>query len=270
MTSKQQKFVSTVWQYYDQNRRILPWREARSGEDSYPYKVLVSEVMLQQTQAQRVIEPYQRFIKRFPNIEDLAKANVGDVIREWQGLGYNRRAKYLHDCARIINSSHQNYIPNSIDGLVKLPGIGKNTAGAIVAYAYNDPAIFIETNVRTVYIHHFFEKVEHVSDAEIEVLLEQTVNRENPREWYWALMDYGTHLKKTIGNANKKSKHYQKQSKFEGSKRQVRGKILKLLSNQPLDKEDLLRLIDDQRVVDTLDDLCREGLIRKKGQRYCL
>ena len=149
-----------------------------------------------------------------------------------------------------------------------MPGIGSNTAGAIAAYSFNQPVAFVETNIRTVYIHHFFADQETVSDKEIELLVMRSLDGVDPRVWYWALMDYGTHLKITQKDAHKKSKSYKKQSTFEGSKRQVRGQILKLLAEKPRTLNQLLAFIDDTRLSLILSDLCRESLVSDKEGMY--
>src|ERR1700757_4849513 len=169
--------------------RDMLWRR-----DTRAYYVLVSELMLQQTQVDRVIPKFEAFVRAFPDEQKLADATLGDVLRLWQGLGYNRRAKFLHEAAKRIVELGS--FPSDEAELMALPGVGKNTAGAIVAYAFNKPALFIETNVRAVYIHHFFASHELVDDRDIRELLEKTIDRKHPREFYWALMDYGNYLKK--------------------------------------------------------------------------
>jgi A/G-specific adenine glycosylase len=254
-------FQGTVLKYYAQNgRHELPWRQTTD-----PYEIMVSELMLQQTQVQRVIPKYHEFLQTFPTVQALATAALGDVLRAWQGLGYNRRAKFLWQAARQIGST----FPDTPEGLVALPGIGKNTAGAILAYAYNQPAIFIETNVRTVYIHHFFHDQTDVDDKEILRLVEQTIT-EIPREFYWAIMDYGTHLKQTKGNKNKQSRHYTRQSPFQGSRRQVRGAILRALSSHGFPANELEAQINDTRTAEILAELTDEGFITATDGVYHL
>jgi A/G-specific adenine glycosylase len=262
-------FSEAVWGYYnDHGRHNLPWRTVESDGTMDPYKIMVSEIMLQQTQVGRVIPKYAAFLGRFPDIKILADAELGEVLRFWQGLGYNRRAKFLWQSAGQIAASRA--FPRSQEALVKLPGIGMNTAGAIRAYAYNEPALFIETNVRTVYIHHFLADEADVPDKTITQLLAQSIDREHPREFYWALMDYGTYLKATVGNFNKASKHYAKQSTFSGSRRQVRGLVLRLLSERPHTLQELQTEVSDERLDDVLADLSAEGLIHDRGGMYAL
>lgn len=256
-------FLDAVWEYYARNKRELPWRE----EPFDGYKILVSEMMLQQTQVPRVIPKYESFLRRFPNIENLADAAFGDVIREWSGLGYNRRAKYLHEAAKVLRSKSQ---PWNIEDLLGCKGIGKNTSAAIMVYTYNQPLVFIETNIRTVYIHHFFTEQDEVADTDIAGMLAQTLDREHPREFYYALMDYGSFLKKEVGNVSRSSAHYVKQSVFHGSKRQVRGVVLRQLMDGPRSLEDLRAVISDNRLTGVLDSLVNERLISEKNGTYRL
>lgn len=259
------EFVEIVWDYYHKNSRDLPWRHVDSTGHIDPYKILVSEIMLQQTQAQRVIPKYLEFLRVFPDVQSLAAAPLEAVLVQWSGLGYNRRAKFLWQAAQAVVSDHGGRVPESEAGLTALPGVGVNTARAVISYAYNQPVSFIETNIRTVYIHHFFQDAEAVHDKELLPIVAATVDHEHPREWYWALMDYGTFLKKTIGNGSRYSAHYAKQSKFEGSKRQVRGKIIKLLTSGPQEYEHVKQEVADDRFEAVLSDLIAEGMVGRSG-----
>jgi A/G-specific adenine glycosylase len=262
-------FLETMWDHYARHgREALPWRQPEPDGSFDPYKIMVSELMLQQTQVPRVIPKYAVFLEQFPTTQALAKAELGDVLRVWQGLGYNRRAKFLWQAAQMVDSLK--YFPDTPEELVKLPGVGRNTAGAILAYAHNRPVVFVETNVRTVYIHHFFHDHTDVADKDILSLVEQTLDYENPREFYWALMDYGSHLKASVGNLNKVSRHYTKQSTFHGSRRQIRGQVIRLLGSGDASLADLQAGIADERLADVLKDLVSEGLIRAEGDRYSL
>lgn len=257
-----QEFQETVWDYYHKHGRDLPWRQTDDA-----YKILVSEIMLQQTQVLRVIPKYEQFLVRFPSVKALAEASLADVLKLWSGLGYNRRAKYLHEAAKQLAKKSEPWRPEDLTACL---GIGENTAAATLVYAYKQPIGFIETNIRTVYIHHFFEDRTDVSDVEISPLVWATIDVENPREWCWALMDYGSFLKTSAGNASNRSRHYAKQSKFEGSKRQIRGQVLRLLNNKPAQLEELQMAIIDKRLKDVLIDLAKEGLIQKKNEQYLL
>ncbi len=258
-------FREIVWDFYRANARSMPWRD-----DPLPYHVLVSEMMLQQTQVGRVTGKYQEFMQRFPTVQALSKASLAEVLSAWNGLGYNRRAKFLHAAAGIITQKHQGQIPDAEDPLVALPGIGHNTASAILAYAYNQPVVFIETNVRSVFFHHFFGDASDIDDKELMPLVEQMLDREHPREWYWALMDYGTHLKQTRGNNIARSKHYVRQSTFEGSRRQLRGEILRQLLTGQIRVDKLQTHLPDERLMSVLDDLTQEGLVERDGPRVRL
>ncbi|HXR50286.1 MAG TPA: A/G-specific adenine glycosylase [Verrucomicrobiae bacterium] len=266
-----EEFLQVLEAYYrEHGRHDLPWRSPEPDGTFDPYKILVSEVMLQQTQVARVVPKYAAFLERFPDIASLAAASMGDVLRVWQGLGYNRRAKYLWQTAQQVTSECAGQLPDGAKALEHLPGIGRNTAGALLAYAFNKPALFIETNIRTVYIHHFFRDHIDVPDQAILGLLEQTLDRVNPREFYWALMDYGSYLKQTVGNLSRASRGYIKQSQFHGSRRQIRGQILRQLAAGPQTKLTLERQVADERLAPVLESLKREGLICKTGGRYRL
>lgn len=228
------KFQTHIWDFYTKNRRDFPWRNTIT-----PYSVFISEVMLQQTQTNRIIEKYHEFLQTFPDFQSLATTPFEKLLRVWKGLGYNRRALYLQKSAQIIISEFKENLTKDVEKIDSLPGIGKATAASILVFAYNIPLVFIETNIRRVFIHEFFQDIEEVHDNKIFPLIEQTLDTKNPREWYYALMDYGAFLGKhpPAGgiNPNRKSKHYTKQSKFEGSLRQIRGKILEIL----LDKKSI-------------------------------
>lgn len=231
---------------------------------------MVSEVMLQQTQVPRVIEKYKQFLEVFPDVNQLAEASLHEVLFVWQGLGYNRRGRFLREAAKQIVGLPGGVFPRRIDDLVKLPGIGTNTAAAILAYAYNQPVVFIETNIRTVYLHHFFQNRPDVSDKEILGLVDATLERDRPREFYWALMDYGTFIKKEFGNPNVRSRHYTKQSVFQGSNRQIRGMILRELTKGPRSAGELQTAIADKRVTTVLTALTTDKLVRKRGKTYSI
>jgi A/G-specific adenine glycosylase len=265
------EFQRAVFTHYNERaRHELPWRIAEPDGSFDPYKIWVSELMLQQTQVNRVIPKYLLFVERFTTIQALATAQLGDVLIAWQGLGYNRRAKFLWQAALQIVRQGDGKIPDNTKDLMALPGIGHNTAGAIIAYAYNQPALFVETNIRSVYFHHFFADHTDIPDAEIQNLLSQTIDNSNPRVFYWALMDYGTYLKRQGKGRITKSKHYTKQNKFEGSQRQIRGHIIRLLSQGPLTVAKLLDELQDNRAQRVLKSLEEEGFIQLIGEEYRL
>lgn len=204
------KFRSIINGYYRKHRRDFPWRHT---ED--PYHILVSEIMLQQTQVGRVAEKFVEFIAVFPAVGDLARAPLKKVLAVWQGMGYNRRARYLHELAKRVVADHGSSVPDDPEALGRLPGIGRATAASICAFAFNRPALFIETNIRAVFIHFFFHDAASVSDREILPVAEAALDRKRPRDWYSALMDYGSMLKKRHPNPSRKSAHHQRQAPFE-------------------------------------------------------
>jgi len=261
-------FRKTIYTYYDMHGRDLPWRRTRN-----PYRILVSEIMLQQTQVERVIEKYKEFLAAFPDFPSLAKAPLAKLLRIWSGMGYNRRALSLKSLAQTVVEEHQGRLPSDQEKLLALPGIGKYTAGAVTAFAFNKPIVFIDTNIRRVYIHEFFHDREEIHDDEIMPLLEQTMDAGNPRKWYNALMDYGAMLKREQVNPNRRSAHYTKQSPFENSNRQVRGSILKLLvKDAPLTRSQIVTKtgMDPERIKKNLVLLAEEGFIIKKGRTYLI
>lgn len=221
------EFQSIILDFYAQSGRSFPWRYTGTAD---PWGVLVSEYMLQQTQINRVVSYWERWMKLWPKPSDLAAAPLEQALKEWSGLGYNRRAKNLWNCAVIITEKYNNTVPCKVETLAALPGIGPYTSGAIACFAWNYPALFIETNIRSVLINFFFQDRTGISDKELFPVLEQVMDYTNPRVWYWALMDYGAELKKITGNPNRKSALYVKQTRFEGSFRQIRGALIRTLS----------------------------------------
>ena len=267
-TTQIKSFRKKVYDYYSTHGRTLPWRKTRN-----PYRILVSEIMLQQTQVERVIEKYKEFLAAFPDFKTLAQAPRAELLAIWSGLGYNRRALSLQALAQQVKANYLGKLPSDPVALIELPGIGKYTAGAIAAFAFNKPVVFMDTNIRRVYIHHFFHDQENITDDEITPFVEQTLDKKDPRAWYNALMDYGSMLKQTQVNPNRKSAHYTKQSPFENSNRQVRGAILKLLVKEaPLTAAKIAKKsgLDRKRIEDNLIQLAEEGFITKQGRAFAL
>jgi A/G-specific adenine glycosylase len=261
-------FRKRVYSYFEQEGRDLPWRKKLN-----PYRVLVSEIMLQQTQVERVMEKYMVFLDAFPNLTDLATAPLQELLAVWSGLGYNRRALALKSLAQKVVHDHRGRLPRDHEKLLALPGIGKYTAGAVMAFAFNKPVVFMDTNIRRVFIHEFFHDRENIHDDELIPLVEQTLDDGNPRKWYNALMDYGTMLKQKHANPNRRSAHYTRQSAFENSNRQVRGKILKVLvSEAPLSASQIVVKtgMDRERVMKNLIQLADEGFIQKRGRLFSI
>ncbi len=273
-----EEFQKTILDYYNTNGRSFPWRETTD-----PYAIMVSEIMLQQTQTERVIPKYMAWLEKYPTVTELSKAPLSEILTMWSGLGYNRRARFLHNAAIELSKLliEGKTFPNKPRELEKLSGIGHYTARAVSTFAFNNAEVFIETNIRSVYLFFFFqerlkntESFEPVHDNEIFPLIEKTLYTENPRLWYYALMDYGAELKKQVKNPNRKSKHYTKQSKFEGSVRQARGAILRQLTMQESKEGLCLKSISKfenlpiERLLIASELLCKEEMIYQDGNLY--
>ena len=266
-SERARQFRSIIRRYYKtQGRHDLPWRLTTN-----PYHILVSEIMLQQTQVERVIDKYHHFLHLFPDFSSLAEASVHSILNAWKGLGYNRRAIAMQRTAQTVMKKYGGALPSSEELLQQLPGIGHATASSICAFAFNMPTSFIETNIRRVFIHFFFPGRDNVKDSEILPLVQATLVRSNPRDWYAALMDYGTMLKKGVPNPNTRSSRYRKQSPFEGSRRQLRGRVLRIVMEDPGITEAALRRkseADADRLKEVLRLLEKEGFLQKEGMRY--
>ncbi len=228
--------------------------------------------MLQQTQVERVLPYYERFLKKFGAVQKLANASLGDVVILWQGLGYNRRAKMLHAAAKVVVSEYKKF-PQTAAELEQLPGIGPYTAHAVAAFAYNADGIFIETNIRTAITYHFFPHKKVVHDSEVLAILTKVFPKGRAREWYAALMDYGAFLKRSGVRINKKAKGYTKQTPFKGSDREARGALLRALAQGFCTRPKLLQVLGTERKKQTeeqLTALLKEGLVARQGDRYTL
>lgn len=263
-----ERFKKIVWAYYKAHgRHTLLWRT--NTHTRYPYRILVSEVMLQQTQVSRVIKKYPEFIRLFPDFRALAKAPTRAVLQAWSGLGYNRRALHLKHIADILMRDYGGRLPNDPITLRELPGIGVATAGSIAAFAFNKPAVFIETNIRRAFIHSFFPKKNTVNDDAIGKLVRETLDAKRPREWYYALMDYGAMLgEREKENPNTRSTGYRTQSPFAGSRRALRGKVLRFLL--PRGKSTERTLVTElkepiRRMREVLEALEREKFVVRTG-----
>jgi A/G-specific adenine glycosylase len=257
-----EEFVSIIRLFYEQNRRDLPWRETRD-----PYEILVSEIMLQQTQIPRVLPKYTEWLSSFPTLRSLSLSPQSSVLQHWQGLGYNRRGLNLHRLSKVVVEQFNGTLPLEIDLLESLPGIGHYTARAVYTFSTNKPSIFIETNIRTVFLYHFFSNATEVKDSQLLELIEATLDTDSPREWFYALMDYGSWLKQVYGNPNHKSKHYTKQTSFKGSRRQLRGQILRELSQKQYLKIEEVIAFSKHEIKTTetvLNELVTEGFITIK------
>ncbi|MFX1569752.1 MAG: A/G-specific adenine glycosylase [Promethearchaeota archaeon] len=261
-----QSFQKIIYDYYRNHKRKFPFRE-----NITPYNVLVSEIMLQQTQTRRVVEKFLKFTKKFPDFLTLSQAPLDLILKEWKGLGYNRRAIALKKIAEIVVNEYEGKLPESLEILKSFPQIGHNTASSIITFVFNRPTIFIETNIRRVYIYFFFPKKNNVNDKDILPILKKTVDKTKPRDWYYALMDYGVMLKKAYPDLNKRSSHYRKQAPFKGSSRQIRGQILKMLiSNVKMEITEIsnkIKNVELNRIKSILFQLEKEGFVEITGNQ---
>ena len=305
LTPELRAFVEFVAKKGRELYRNLPWRRTYD-----PYAIWISEVMLQQTQVSRVDGRWQRWLERFPTVDALAAAAPSDVLEEWQGLGYNRRALSVHRAAQAISEAG-GVFPQDQKELVKLPGIGPATAAGIRAFAFNLHGIYLETNVRTVFLHELYPQAEGVPDSELVPLVELTcpasvedvadtvaagadaaVNTAaetdetelTPRSWYYALLDYGAYLKKTIPNPSRRSKSHVKQTRFEGSHRQKRAELLRVLLAHKDEggavfetlHQELCQIevnagretLDEQVTLGLLEELAKEGFCQKNDEYW--
>ena len=262
------RFQQKIWRWYGSHRRDLPWRNTAN-----PYRIVVSEIMLQQTQVHRVEPKYRTFLRQFPSWRRLARAELGEVLKVWQGLGYNRRAKALHRMAQEVLDRFKGRLPEFREELLSLPGIGDYTAAAIGAFVYQRVEPVIETNIRAVYLHEFCSPKERPTDQELLHYIVATADARNPREWFYALMDYGATLKRANRGIGQRSAHYQRQTPFRGSRREVRGFVIRLLTQrQTLSTRELKSRLPKRlgEVRGVLDELLVEGLIKRTAGRYSL
>jgi A/G-specific adenine glycosylase len=259
-------FQKQIYSRYHSTPRPMPWRTTMD-----PYHILTAEVMLQQTQVERVKIKYAEFLSVFPTLVSLDSAPLEDVLRIWQGLGYNRRALALKKCAEEIMNHYCGQFPRTTDELETLPGIGPYTARAVAAFAFGIAEPLIETNIRTVFIHFFFHGRDKVSDREIMPLVAATLDRQNPREWYYALMDFGVWLKQLHQNPGRRSSHHVQQSRFEGSNRQLRSRLLRAVIASPgISAVELTNQLEaeQQGVERNLAAMEQEGFLYQLNGRY--
>ena len=259
-------FRDTVWEFYRANGREMPWR----GIDD-AYGVLVSEVMLQQTQVARVTSRWVEWMVAFPTIDALASAPLAVVLERWQGLGYNRRAVALKRCAEQVSERFGGVLPPDPAVLATLPGIGPATAAAVVDYAYGIPAPFIETNVRAALIHAFFPDADDVPDRDLRPIADAVWDPDDPREWGYALTDYGAHLKRTLPNPSRRSRHHVRQSAFEGSRMQKRARLLRAVLARPGLDSDAYAVetcVPTGEALQLLEALAAEGFLHRTGEEW--
>ena len=259
--------------------RDLPWRRTDDA-----WGILVSEVMLQQTQVPRVEGRWEEWMETFPTPRSLADAPLEPVLVLWQGLGYNRRALNLKRCADMLVVEHAGEVPRDEASLRALPGVGPATAAGVRAFAWGLPGVYLETNVRAVFLHELFPERDAVPDRELAGLVEATCPPEGPavREWYWSLLDYGAHLKRVGPNPSRRSSAHTRQSAFEGSRRQKRAWLLRRILEAPCDTDGLAADLaaheesagrvapDADEVASIVCELSAEGFIeRVEGLWHC-
>lgn len=270
-----QAFQEHLLQWHQSNMRDMPWRKTQD-----PYEILVSEIMLQQTQISRVIPKYKEFLQAFPTVKILARATDHKLLAVWSGLGYWRRAKFLKETAHKVVKNFDGKFPQDIQTLQTLPGIGPYTAGALTCFAFGSDEPFIDTNIRRVYLHFFFKDKKNVADTQILKIAKKAVWKKDPREWHYALFDYGSTVLKNK-KINTQSKHYAKQSAFEGSFRSFRTRVVKKLLASPNKKlsqalvldflEDELRKEErDYSPEEIIDALLADNLIKKTKHHFSL
>lgn len=268
-----QKFQKTILGWYKEHKRTLSWRKTRN-----PYRILVSEVMLQQTQVSRVAEKYPEFLKAFPTLKALAESSDKELLSAWKGLGYWKRARNLKEAAKLIRQEHKGRFPKDPKELEKLPGVGPYTARAVACFAFENPGAFIDTNIRRVYLHFFFKGKTGVPDKDILTIAQKAVRKEDPREWHYALFDYGALALKNKG-VNRQSRHYVKQDRFEGSFRSFRTSVVRiLLEKECAEKKTLHSFLEQElrkqkapwRASDIIASLVKDGLIAESGQLYLI
>lgn len=292
--------------------RDLPWRRTRD-----PYEIWLSEVMLQQTQVVRVESRWAEWLELFPSVFALAEATTAEVLSAWQGMGYNRRALALKSAAETIAQSYDGVFPSTLEELVALPGIGPATAQGIRSFAFDLPGVYLETNVRTVVLHHLFPDVPGVPDKELIPIVRATCpeasvekvsgkpdegatkgrpdiayavaqdDRDTPRSWYYAMLDYGAYLKKTVPNPSRRAKAYSRQSRFEGSRRQKRAEVVRQLLDAGARGEELdvcaiaaalnevehragRSAVEMDQVASILADLSREGFCQERDGAWSI
>ena len=257
-------FSDFIWLFYGAQKRNFPWRDTKD-----PYNILLSEMMLQQTQTSRVLPKYLLFIETWPNFQALSNAPLTDILKYWQGLGYNRRALAFSEIAKKCEAFGWTLPPDQ-QKLQTLPMVGPATSAAILAFAYNRQSIYLETNIRRVLIHQFFNEEEQVSDRQLKDLLFRMVQLQSDyRNWYYALMDYGAYLARLLPNPNRRSLHYKKQGEFKNSNRQIRGLLLTVFTEQgPVTKQQLYHQLpfEDERIDSCIEALLKEKFIARRSK----
>ena len=281
-----QEIQQTILQWYKKNGRQLPWRQTTDL-----YRILVSEMMLQQTQVDRVIPKYYAFLEQFPTVSSLADAQTAEVLKMWSGLGYNRRALYLQKCAQTIKYKHNGKFPETTEELLAIPGLGKYTAAAVQSFANNKDVVVIDVNVERIFKRIFYGKIEAA-----EAIAWHILPTNESRNWHNALMDIGALFcaaknpkcalcpaKACCAAANNKERieatwKKRKVVPFKNSDRIVRGTILKLLTTKNGQEQDQIykQLIEQdikrekEKFEEIIVQLEKDGLIKKEKNMLSL
>lgn len=268
LTEKQKKdFHAFIFTWWNDHRRDLPWRRTND-----PYRILVSEIMLQQTQVPRVIPKYEEFLTLFPTVEALAAASTGAVLKAWKGMGYNRRALYLKKTAEAVVRDYQGKFPKGEEKLLKLPGLGKYTTRALLVFAYKTDVSMVDTNIRQILVQFFFDGLPQ-KEKEIEILADQLVPPGLSWEWHQALMDYGSLALVRKKSAKTKTK---KTLAFKDTKRFFRGRILDELRDHPIEDRTLVKSFatryhkPEEFLQAIIEDLIHDGLVARDHSRLSL
>jgi A/G-specific adenine glycosylase len=252
-----------VLSWYAANGRDLPWRRTTD-----PYAVLVSEIMLQQTQVSRVLPKYEAFLARFPSLEALAAAPLTDALAIWQGLGYNSRAVRLRRCAQATVATADGKtarLPDGVEGLQRLPGIGPYTARAVLIFAHNADLAAVDANVRRVLTHEL-RLPQDMRLSDLQAVADAALPPGRSRDWHNALMDYGAAVltSRVTGIAP-----LTRQTRFQGSHRMYRARVVRLLLEGDRTLAELAGLLDlaPAELAAIATELERDGLAARDGDR---
>jgi A/G-specific adenine glycosylase len=255
------KFQSFILRWWKRNKRDLPWRHTHD-----PYLILVSEIMLQQTQVFRVIAKYLEFIGRYPTVIDLANATLSDVIRIWKGLGYNRRALNLYSAGKMVVEKFGGVFPKTEEQLCSLPGVGLYTARAVLVFAMKRDVAMVDTNIRRIITHHFFGDIPQ-SPRIIQAAADALVPKAKSWEWHQALMDYGA----LAMPRNRNRKQFTNTIPFKDTPRFIRGRIIDLLRDGNMRQSNLIQKCSENSkksedfIAEQINALIREQMISKTG-----
>jgi len=261
-------FQDMIFLWWQEHKRDLPWRKTRD-----PYRILVSEVMLQQTQVSRVLPKYDEFLRVFSDVNALSQASTAQVLRLWHGMGYNRRALYLKKTAETVRDMYGGIFPEDEQSLTKLPGLGRYTARAILVFAYEKDVAMVDTNIRQI-ITHFFYKGKQQREKTILDMADTLFPRGRSWEWHQALMDYGAlEMSRVRG---KRVSVGRKQAPFRDSNRYYRGRVIDVLRVGEADEwkmvADFSRQYDKpaEYFTGVIGQLIKDGLVERRGTRITL